>query len=74
MMTCLRWILGYLRLHGAKSASLETDAFVQCYELVVVHATIGLDCAPSPRKKKYSGAASLLLPPDAETPSYTTEL
>jgi len=35
MMTCLRWILGYLRLYGAKSASLETDVFAQCYALVV---------------------------------------
>jgi len=27
----------------AKFASLETDVFEQCYTLVVVHATIGLD-------------------------------
>jgi len=39
MMTCLRWILR----SGAKSAPLQTDVFAQCYALIVVHATIGLD-------------------------------
>jgi len=40
MMTGIRWILGYMRLSGAKSASLQTDVFAQRYALVVVHATI----------------------------------
>jgi len=41
-MTCLRWILGYVRLEiGAKSASLETDILTQRYALIAVHAAIG---------------------------------
>ena len=45
MTTCLRWILGYMRLEiwHKISLSADCDVFAQRYTLVVVHATIGLD-------------------------------
>ena len=44
--------MGYLyhffRDLAQKSASLETSVFVQCYTLILVHATAGLDYLPAP--------------------------
>jgi len=43
MMTCLRQVLGYMRLEiwHKIAAFLESDVFAQCYALVV-HAAVGL--------------------------------
>ena len=42
MKSCLRWILGYMRLEiWREIGPLQTDVFAQRYALVVVHATSG---------------------------------
>jgi len=43
MMTCLRQVLGYMRLEiwHKIAAFLESDVFAQCYALLV-HAAVGL--------------------------------
>ena len=38
----------FFRDLAQKSASLETGVFVQCYTLILVHATAGLDYLPAP--------------------------
>ena len=51
MMTCLHWILGYMRLEIWRKIGLSGDWCLctalhtrgACYALIVVHATIGLD-------------------------------
>ena len=44
MMTCLHWILGYMRLEIWRKIGLSGDWWLcTAYALVVVHATIGLD-------------------------------
>ena len=45
MMTCLRWILGYMRLEIWRKIGLsaDCDVFAQRYALVVVHAVVGLN-------------------------------
>jgi len=63
MMTFLRWILGYMKLDktsDTKSASLETDVLAQCYALVLVYATIGLDLPTCPcRQQRHAGSNTL---------------
>ena len=51
MMTCLRWILGYLRLEIWRKIGLsaDCDVFAQRYALVVMHASVGRHlCAKTP--------------------------
>ena len=49
MMTCLCWILGYMRDDEARDLgtkwplSIYTDVFAQCYALIVIRATIGFE-------------------------------
>jgi len=44
VMTCLRWISGYMRLEMWRKTGLSGDlsVFAQCYALAVVHGTIEL--------------------------------